>query len=121
LDSAGAPLNAAQKRYVLKFEKYKLPPAEAFWSMTMYDGKTQLLVDNPLNRYLINSPMLPQLKADADGGLTLYVQHDAPDAAKQGDWLPAPAGPFFLVLRLYQPKPEGISGAWQVPPLNSIQ
>ena len=121
LDGGGAPLNAAQKHYVLKFEKDKLPPAEAFWSMTMYDGKTQLLVDNPLNRYLINSPMLPQLKTDADGGLTLYIQHDKPAAAEESNWLPAPAGPFFLVLRLYQPKPEGISGAWQVPPLNSVQ
>ena len=121
VDGGGAPLNAAQKRYVLKFEKDKLPPAEAFWSMTMYDGKTQLLVDNPLNRYLINSPMLPQLKTDADGGLTLYVQHNKPAAAEESNWLPAPAGPFFLVLRLYQPKPEGISGAWHVPPLNPIQ
>lgn len=121
VDGGGAPLNAAQKGYVLKFENDKPPPAEAFWSITMYDGKTQLLVDNPLNRYLINSPMLPQLKTDADGGLTLYVQHDVPDAAKESNWLPAPAGPFFLVLRLYQPKPEGISGAWQVPPLTPVQ
>ncbi len=121
VDGGGGPLNAVRKRYVLKFEKGKLPPAEAFWSMTMYDGKTQLLVDNPLNRYLINSPMLPQLKTDADGGLTLHVQHDKPAAAEASNWLPAPAGPFFLVLRLYQPKREGISGAWHVPPLNPVQ
>lgn len=121
VDSTGTPLNAAQKSYSVTFDKGKLPPANAFWSMTMYDGKTQLLVDNPLNRYLINSPMLPALRTDADGGLTLYVQHDAPDADKTGNWLPAPAGPFFLVLRLYEPKPEAVSGAWDVPPLNAVQ
>lgn len=119
VDAAGAPLNGAGKRYALKFEKDKLPPVDAFWSMTMYDGKTQLLVDNSLNRYLINSPMLPQMKTDPDGGLTLYMQHDSPGADKEANWLPTPAGPFFLVLRLYEPKPEAISDAWAVPPLTA--
>ena len=117
VDGSGAPLNASQTRYTVTFAKGRQPPANAFWSMTMYDGRTQLLVDNPLNRYLINSPMLPQLKTDADGGVTLYVQRDAPAGGWDANWLPAPAGPFFLVLRLYEPKPEAISGAWPVPPL----
>ena len=121
VDGSGAPLNAAQTRYTVTFAKGRQPPAHAFWSMTMYDGRTQLLVDNPVNRYLINSPMLPQLKTDADGGLTLYVQRDAPAGGKDANWLPAPAGPFFLVLRLYEPKPEAISGAWPVPPLNPVK
>lgn len=120
LDGDGAPLDAAGKRYVLSFVRDKLPPADAFWSVTMYDGSSQLLVDNPINRYLINSPMLPQLKTDPDGGLTLYVQHDSPGAEKQSNWLPAPAGPFYLVLRLYEPRPEALSGAWQVPPLRPV-
>jgi hypothetical protein len=117
VDADGKPLNAAESRYVLRFPKGDLPPANAFWSLTMYDGKTQLLVDNPLNRYLINSPMLPKLKIDADGGLTLYVQHDSPGAEKESNWLPAPAGPFYVVMRIYLPKPEVISGAWKEPPL----
>jgi hypothetical protein len=89
VDGTGAPLNAAQHRYTLRFEKDRLPPAEAFWSVTMYDGKTQLLVENPINRYLINSSMLPQLTRDADGGLTLYVQHPSPGAAQESNWLAA--------------------------------
>lgn len=92
LDGSGAPLDAATKRYAFTFAKGGTPPANAFWSITMYDGKTQLLVDNSLNRYLINSPMQPQLKADPDGGLTIYVQKESPGADKAANWLPAPAG-----------------------------
>ena len=121
VDGSGAPLDAAAKRYALTFSKDEMPPANAFWSVTMYDGKTQYLVDNPLNRYLINSPMLPQLKLDPDGSLTLYVQKDPPGADKSGNWLPSPAGPFFLVLRLYEPKAEALDGTWQVPPLRALE
>jgi hypothetical protein len=85
---------------VLKFDKGKLPPANAFWSVTMYDGRTQLLVENPIDRYLINSPMLPGLKFDPDGALTLYVQHDSPGPALESNWLPAPDGPFYVVMRI---------------------
>lgn len=120
-DGSGAPLDGATKRYAVTFAKDRMPPANAFWSMTMYDGKTQFLVDNPLNRYLINSPMLPQLKLDPDGGLSLYVQKDSPGADKASNWLPAPAGPFFLVLRLYEPKAEALDGAWEVPPLRALE
>ena len=86
----------------------------------MYDGKNKLLVANPLNRYLINSRMLPDLKLDADGGLTLYVQHKAPAKELQSNWLPAPNGPFYGVLRLYLPKPEVISGEWKMPLLTPV-
>ena len=92
-----------------------LPPANAFWSVTMYDGKTQLLVANPLDRYLINSPMLPDLKQNADGSLTLYLQHDSPGADKESNWLPAPAGPIYVVMRLYWPKEEALNGSWRPP------
>jgi hypothetical protein len=81
----------------------------------MYDGKTQLLVANPIDRYLINSPMLPDLKKNADGSLTLYVQHDSPGADKESNWLPAPAGPIYVVMRLYWPKQEALDGTWQPP------
>lgn len=76
-----------------------------------------LLVANPLNRYLINSPMLPDLKRDADGGLTLYVQHDSPGKDLESNWLPAPSGPFMAVLRLYWPKDQATKGKWKQPPL----
>ncbi|MGT2494677.1 DUF1214 domain-containing protein [Cupriavidus basilensis] len=82
--------------YVMHFDKDGLPPANAFWSLTMYDGNSKLLVDNPLNRYLLNSRMLGRLQRDADGGLTFYVQHDSPGKAKESNWLPAP--PAGLVL-----------------------
>ena len=121
VDANGAPLNAATSSYELHFANGQLPPAKAFWSLTMYDGKTQLLVDNPLYRYLINSPMLPQLKIDADGGLTLYVQHQSPGPERESNWLPAPDRPFYVIMRIYEPKPEVISGAWQAPPLKKIE
>jgi len=95
----------------------------AFWSVTMYNGKTQLLIENPINRYLINSPMLPDMKRNADGSLTLHLQNKSPGADKAANWLPAPAGPIYLVMRLYWPKTEAPSilpigkGAWQPPPI----
>ncbi len=70
---------------------------------------------NPLKRYLVNSPMLPGFARDADGGLTLHVQHASPGAGKESNWLPAPDGPFFMALRLYLPKKEALTGAWKRP------
>ncbi len=103
--------------YTLRFAPGQLPPVHAFWSLTMYELPSSLLSANPLNRYLINSPMLPSLKRDADGGLTLYVQHDSPGQDKEANWLPAPSGPFFAVMRLYWPKAEALNGQWKQPPL----
>lgn len=117
IDANGKPLNASANRYTLHFDKDKLPPVNAFWSITMYDGKSKRLVDNRLNRYLINSRMLNSLKRDANGGITLYLQKDSPGKALESNWLPAPDGPFYAVMRLYMPKPEVASGQWQRPPL----
>jgi hypothetical protein len=83
----------------------------------MYALPSRLLVANPLDRYLINSPMLPSLKRDTDGGVTIYVQHDSPGADKEANWLPAPAGPFTMAMRLYWPKPDALDGRWKAPPL----
>jgi hypothetical protein len=120
-DAQGQPLDGSKHRYTLTFAKGELPPVNAFWSLTMYDGKTQLLVDNPINRYLINSPMLPGMRTDRDGSLTLYIQKASPDKAKEANWLPAPDGPIYLVMRLYWPKetppsilPPG-AGTWSPP------
>ena len=115
-DSAGKPLTGA-RNYTLHFAKDAFPPVHAFWSLTMYDLPQQLLIANPIHRYLINSPMLPALKRDAGGGVTLYVQHAAPAPDLQANWLPAPAGPFFMVLRLYWPKESALSGHWKQLPL----
>jgi hypothetical protein len=91
------------------------------------DGKTQLLIENPINRYLINSPMLPNLKENTDGSLTLYIQNKSPGAEKESNWLPAPNGPIYLVVRLYWPKetppsilPPG-EGTWKPPVLQREQ
>jgi hypothetical protein len=87
----------------------------------MYDGKTQFLVANPLDRYLINSPMLGGMKLGADGSLTIYVQKDSPGKDKESNWLPAPNGPIFMAMRLYWPKTEPPSilppgkGTWSPP------
>ncbi len=120
-DVNGNQLDASQHNYTLTFHAGELPPVNAFWSVTMYDGNTQLLIENPLNRYLINSPMLPDMKKNEDGSLTLYIQKDSPGADKESNWLPAPDGPIYMVMRLYWPKTEAPSilppgeGAWKPP------
>jgi hypothetical protein len=119
IDSNGEPANGANQ-YTIRFAQGQLPPVNAFWSMTMYELPSSLLVANPINRYLINSPMLPQLKKDADGGLTLYIQNSSPGKAKESNWLPAPKGRFVAVLRLYWPKEEALSGKWQLPNLVKV-
>jgi hypothetical protein len=121
-DSIGTQLDGSKHNYTLTFAANNYPPVNAFWSVTVYDGKTQLLVENPINRYLINSPMLPNLKKNADGSLTIHIQKDAPAADKKSNWLPAPDGPIFLVMRLYWPRripppsilPPG-DGTWKPP------
>lgn len=113
-DQDGKPLTGAS-RYTVRFAPNQLPPVNAFWSLTMYGMPQSLLVENSIGRYLINSPMLPNLKRDADGGLTLLIQHDDPGADKQANWLPAPQGPFMMVLRLYLPAEEALDGRWTAP------
>jgi hypothetical protein len=120
-DSDGNKPDCSKKRYTLTFPKGQLPPANAFWSVTMYDGKTQLLIENPINRYLINSPMLPDLKKNEDGSLTLYIQKDSPGKEKESNWLPAPDGPIYVVMRLYWPKEEALNGKWKPPALTPVK
>ncbi|WVT05867.1 DUF1254 domain-containing protein [Sinorhizobium chiapasense] len=115
-DDQQQPLTGAN-RYTLRFGPDELPPVNAFWSLTLYELPESLLYANPLNRYLINSPMLPGLKRDADGGITLRIQHDSPAADEDANWLPAPSGPFFTAMRLYWPKQEALDGQWKAPPL----
>ena len=121
VDSEGKPANGARHSYTVHFAKDQLPPVDAFWSLTLYNAKTKLLVPNHKKRYVINSRMLPNLKLDADGGLTLALQHHEPPKAEQSNWLPAPPGPFYAVLRLYLPKPEANNGQWKLPPLTPLK
>ena len=120
-DATGNTLDGSKHSYTLTFAAGQLPPVNAFWSVTMYDGKTQLLIENPINRYLINSPMLPNMKKNDDGSLTLYIQKDSPGADKESNWLPAPNDTIYLVMRLYWPKTEAPSilpageGSWNPP------
>ena len=121
IDARGEPLDGSKHKYTLTFSAGKFPPVNAFWSITMYDGKTQLLIQNPIERYLINSPMLPAMKKNPDGSLTIYIQKHSPGKAKESNWLPSPEGPIFTVMRLYWPKetppsilPPG-EGTWQPP------
>jgi hypothetical protein len=119
LDADRKPLEGAN-RYTLRFAPGQLPPVNAFWSLTMYELPQSLLYANSLNRYLINSPMLPDLKRDADGGITLYVQNESPGKDKESNWLPAPKGPFFAAMRLYWPKPAALDGKWKAPSMNRV-
>jgi hypothetical protein len=120
-DADGAKLDGAKGRYTLTFPPGQFPPVNAFWSVTIYDGKSQLLVENPIDRYLINSPMLPELKKNGDGSLTIYIQKDSPGKEKESNWLPAPDGPIYLVMRLYWPKEEAIDGAWKPPAVKKVK
>jgi hypothetical protein len=127
VDAKGETLDGSKHNYTLTFPAGELPPVNAFWSVTMYDGKSQLLIENPINRYLINSPMLPNMKKNADGSLTLYIQKDSPGADKEANWLPAPNDTIYLVMRLYWPKatppsilPPG-EGTWQPPAIKRVQ
>jgi hypothetical protein len=121
VDSNGERPDASRNRYTLRFGPDGLPPVHAFWSLTLYELPSSLLVANPLNRYLINSPMLPDLKRDADGGLSIDLQHESPGREKESNWLPAPKGPFFAVLRLYWPREDALNGKWKAPALRRVE
>ena len=121
VDAAGQTLDTGKHNYTLTFPPGQLPPVNAFWSVTMYDGKSQLLIENSINRYLINSPMLKGMKKNPDGSLTIYIQKDSPGKAKESNWLPAPNDTVYLVMRLYWPKKDAPSilppgeGSWSPP------
>ena len=117
VDAAGEPLDGANA-YTLRFAPGQESPVNSFWSITMYEQPASLLVANPLNRYLLNSPMIDGFVRDADGGLTLYLQNVSPGGDKEANWLPAPTGPFSVIMRLYWPKEAALDGTWTAPPFN---
>jgi hypothetical protein len=112
-DESGKPLDGANK-YTLHFDKGETPPANAFWSVTLYDAEG-FQVANPLNRFNLASWM--PLKSNADGSLDLYFQNESPGADKEANWLPAPKGAFNLLMRLYAPRSEALTGKWNPPPV----
>lgn len=120
VDAGGRKLDGSASRYALRFPPERLPPVNAFWSLTIYELPASLLAANPIDRYLINSSMLPSLKRDDDGGVTIYVQHDSPGSELEANWLPAPSGPFLAALRLYWPKDAALNGTWKPPRLQRV-
>lgn len=123
----GEALDGSRHDYEITFAAGQYPPVNAFWSITMYDGRTQLLIENPINRYLINSPMLKNLKKNPDGSLTIFIRHASPGKGKEANWLPAPNGPIYMVMRLYWPKTEAPSvlppgeGSWLPPAVRKVR
>jgi hypothetical protein len=119
IDAAGAKLGGASK-YVIRFPRGQMPPARGFWSLTMYNAE-YFFVDNPLNRYTLSARNT--LKAGPDGTIELLIQASSPGPDKEANWLPAPNGPFVLMLRLYWPKenpPSLLDGTWKPPAVTRI-
>ena len=107
-------------KYVMHFPKGQLPPVGGFWSLTMYDEK-YFFVANPINRYSISARQ--NLKPNPDGTIDLYIQKDSPGTDKESNWLPAPAGKFVLMLRMYWPNekaPSVINGSWSPPAVRRV-
>ena len=113
VDADGKTLDGSTGKYTLTFPKGKTPPVGAFWSTTMYDAKKRLMVENSINRYKISSA--DNLKTDADGSTTIYIQADSPGKDKESNWLPAPKEPFYMLFRMYQPDIEVLNGQYKLP------
>jgi hypothetical protein len=116
VDGDGKPLTGANK-YVIHFDKGGQPNVKAFWSVTMYDLKYNLIA-NPINRYSIGDRS--GMKPDANGGLTIYVQKDSPGPDKETNWLPAPDRQFFMIMRTYLPAEDIVNQTWQPPKITAV-
>lgn len=108
------------RKWLLRFAPGQLPPADLFWSITMYNLPQRLLVDNPINRYSIGD-RTPGLKKNADGSMDIYLQSTDPGGDRSSNWLPTPKGPFFFVARFYGPRSNLIDGSWSLPPLIELK
>jgi hypothetical protein len=120
-DGKGDSYDGAKHKYVIRFEKGQLPPAEAFWSLTMYDTDF-FFVPNPIKRY--DLAQRDKLVANPDGSVDLYLQSASPGKAKEANWLPAPKGKFYLVMRIYSPRgtpPSILDGTWTPPAVKKVQ
>jgi hypothetical protein len=117
-DADGRPFDG-NHAYRIKFKPSDMPPVKAFWSITVYNA-AMLLYANPLKRYVINSAILDRLMRDADGGFTLYVQHESPGVEKESNWLPVPRGRFNLTFRAYQPEQAILDFTYRAPPVVKV-
>ncbi|MEZ2131581.1 MULTISPECIES: DUF1254 domain-containing protein [unclassified Sinorhizobium] len=116
-DASGAPFRS-DRRYVLHFDKSRIPPSRAFWSLTMYNER-QLFAANPIDRYAIGDR--DKLSYNSDGSLDLHIQRQSPGKDKESNWLPTPAsGAFMMSLRLYWPRTEVLDGTWKPPPVRRV-
>jgi hypothetical protein len=119
VDGNGKPLNASNNtNYVIHFDKGKIPPVKGFWSITMYDSEG-FFVDNPINRYNIGDRTVG-LKDNTDGSLDIYISSKNPGPEKESNWLPAPDGPFTLLLRMYIPDDVVLTGDYQYPQVQKV-
>jgi hypothetical protein len=113
VDLDGNTLDGSKGNYTMRFEKGKTPPVGAFWSTSMYDAAERLMVANPINRYKIGSA--DNLAVADDGSTTLYIQAESPGKEHEGNWLPAPKEPFYMLFRMYLPDIEILNGQYHLP------
>jgi hypothetical protein len=116
-DADGKPLDG-NNRYVLHFEKDEVPPVKAFWSLTAYDQEHRL-TENDADRHAVGDQ--GELTKNADGSITLYLQSESPGKEKEANWLPIPREEFNVILRLYWPEKEVVSGSWTPPPIERVR
>jgi len=116
-DAEGAPLNGDHD-YLCHFPAGELPPADAFWSITMYDAHG-FQAANPINRFAIGDR--DPLAYNSDGSLDIYIQHTSPGPDRESNWLPAPPGPLGITMRNYAPRPEALDGRWNPPPVRRLR
>ena len=117
-DTDGKVLDGSSSKYTITFPKGKSPPVGAFWSVTLYDAKKRLMVENSLNRYKIGSADM--LKAEKDGSTVLYIQADSPGKDKEANWLPSPKAPFYMLMRMYLPDIEVLNGQYEIPGVKRV-
>ncbi len=120
VDQAGQPLDGSAFSYEMTFAPGSLPPVKFFWSMTMYRLPERLLVENPIERYSIGSAT-PGLTMAEDGSLTLYISTKSPGPDREANWLPAPHGPFWMVLRNYGPGESILNQTYELPTVRAVQ
>jgi hypothetical protein len=119
-DDKGELFDGSKHNYTIKFDGDKLPPAKNFWSMTMYKLPQRWLVDNPIDRYSIGSAT-PGLKSESDGSIILYLQAKSPGKDKESNWLPAPEGLFWPIMRTYGPEKAILDKTWKLPVIKRVE
>jgi hypothetical protein len=119
-DGGGELLDGSVHRYTLTFAGGALPPATKWWSLAMYELPDQLPVENAIDRHDVNSKMLADMLPNEDGGLTIYIQKAPPGGNKEANWLPAPDGPFLMILRLVRPEESVRVNAWEAPAVERV-